>query len=288
MTAARAVFKAQTSRRLDLVVNPNIPPKGPGSQARAWVRSLGLGRGETAIALAWAWYADGDWQAWPSRQSIARRAGYGVRQVQKLTERLIALGVLIEAGSKVTHSKDGRPIKRTRLYRLAVGRELVPVMPAAARRRLARLEPIESAQSALSNRPKVHFRTASKSREKPPEKPPGESALSALSTGLESAQSAHNPSSNLEAADGAPQTPRGLGQGAPPSTLPTTSSLRVAARERLAELDAAQIAATAERRRRALFVRPAEIDKPATRAWLVPADRQPADGWKDWRRGAKR
>jgi hypothetical protein len=285
MPAPNAAFKYQTSTRLDVLTNPHIPPKGPGSSARAWVRSLGLSRGEAAIALAWAWYCNADWQAWPSRHSIAVRAGYGVRQVQKLTERLIGLGVLIETGSQVTRGKDGRPIKRTRLYRLAVGRELVPVVPAMVRRRLARLAG-ESALSPDSKVHKVHSRKPEKPTRKRLENEPIESAPSALSTGRESAQSAHNPSSNPGNAVGAPQAAYGLGQGATPTASATNQNLTGAAREAQALEAKAALAAIADRRRAVLFAKPAPAVVPAD--WLVPAARLSADRFKDWRRSGKR
>src|SRR4029077_8337348 len=125
--------------------NPDIPPKGPGAAARAWVHDqAGLTRGERAVLLAWAWYCNGDWLTWPSRASVGQRSGYGLRQVQKNTERLVAIGYLVDQGMKTTRGRDAQPIKRTRLYRLAVGLALVPVMPATVRRRLARLQAVAS------------------------------------------------------------------------------------------------------------------------------------------------
>src|SRR5687768_585316 len=95
----------KTARQLDTNAG------GSGKAARQWVHELkGLSRGETAVALAFAWYADAEGYCWPSYYSVAARTNYTVRQTQRLIETLIARGVLIEAGSKTTRDKHGGAI----------------------------------------------------------------------------------------------------------------------------------------------------------------------------------
>lgn len=301
MVASRIVVKTAgaAASRLDTQMSEK---KGSGQGAREWIYGLALPRTERAIALEFAYFVNRDGLAWPSRYTIAARAGCSVRTVQTAIENLIARGVLIEAGMKAVRDPGGAKV-RTRLYRLPVGEDPVRVMPKAEARRLTRqidgaMTGIESAKAALSpaaggNRSKVqnlHFRSAENGEALDPSK-----VQSLHFRGRSKVQKLHtNPRSNLErfdgAAVGAPPTPA----DAPPAK-DATNVKPVAAREPVycdgftAELTAAEVAATVERRRRALSTTagrwwdllPTPLRSAADRPNRLGGDR------KDWRRGAK-
>jgi hypothetical protein len=142
---------SQTERRPNVApalvhTNPAIGGKGPGTIARAWLRSIGLHKGELLIAEAMVWNIQTDWHVWPSRETLMRKTGYGRTQVQKIKLRLIAQGVLIEDGMAWTGGK------RTRRYRVPVGEQLVPAEPSAARRRKERKVSFQTGQDQAPER----------------------------------------------------------------------------------------------------------------------------------------
>jgi len=294
LNAERRNIKA-TTRRLD------DDTKGPGNAARRWIQSIGnLSRTERDVGLAFAWYADNDGFAWPSRYSLAVRSRLSVRTVQRALEGLVARGVLIEAGSKVTRDKrDGRPLTRTRLYRLALSDRLEPVLPATERRRLARELAGESANLALSigaeTRPIESAKTGPQTG---PETVDRKCQIGTLEADREcqiGTQSLVTTQAMVDGAgEGAPLTPA----PAPPTAGTTTVQI-VAARGagmtaiaagNVVELTTAQQLATVARRKAALARKPA-----GGRWWDVlpvelttAADRPNRLGdRKDWRRGPK-
>lgn len=82
---------------------------------QAWSRDLG--RGEKFVLLAYADYAAHDGtRVYPSQATIAKKTGFGIRQVQRITRRLQDLGYLIP---------DGRGPGGVRRWRIVMPPEIV-------------------------------------------------------------------------------------------------------------------------------------------------------------------